>query len=371
MLDAQAQQDAGPARSRASAAPRVALVSGFWGQNIGNAFFNIGGKWILEQLFGENNVAFVQDQPGYRTFHNQLRGNPANDIEYLRLLDVDYIVLQGPLLTVGYPHLWENTFAALARKGTKIILLGAAFFKFREEEYAAARAFLQRYPPALISTRDSRSYEVLRSWGLDVPLYDGLDSAYFVPKAFAPLRTTDQEYLAFTFDRYPEPTIALDAPAETSGIRFDFDGRSWCLQTPRLVSALAHRSKVQAYLGHLLDRRRLPREIAGRMVIRAEHRFNPHMTYKIYQHPNAMASDEPWTYFTLYANARMTLSDRVHACVATLAYGNPAMLFTPSPRAALFERVGCGDIRQRPVQLDLGYLEEQRQQQLTWLRAHV
>lgn len=95
------------------------------------------------------------------------------------------------------------------------------------------------------------------------------------------------------------------------------------------------------------------------------------MTYKIYQHPNAVASDEPWTYFNVYANAELTLADRVHACVITLAYGKPAMLFTPSPRSALFERVGCGAIRERPVMLDAEYLEDERQKELAWLKAKV
>jgi len=44
---------------------RVALVSGGWGQNIGNAFFNIGGKRILEEVFAKHRVEFIQDQPGY------------------------------------------------------------------------------------------------------------------------------------------------------------------------------------------------------------------------------------------------------------------------------------------------------------------
>lgn len=47
---------------------KVALVSGFWGQNIGNAFINIGGKRMLEDVFPEHRVEFVQDQPGYRIF---------------------------------------------------------------------------------------------------------------------------------------------------------------------------------------------------------------------------------------------------------------------------------------------------------------
>lgn len=356
----------------ASVKPRIALVSGFWGQNIGNAFFNIGGKWILEQIFGEGQVAFIQDQPGYRTFHDQSKGNPANDVGLLQYLDIDYIVLQGPLLTSDFGKLWRPTLKALTARGTKIILLGAAFFKFRDDEYASAKAFLAEFPPALISTRDSRSYEILKGWDLGLPLYDGMDSAFFAPKAYTPFDFKAPPYVALNFDRYPEPSIsvggALAAGADQS---FERDGKVWSLTTPNLVSKLAHRSKVQAYLGHLLDSRKLPTEIDGLMVMRPEHRVNPHMTYKIYQHPNAVASDEPWTYFNIYANADLVLADRVHACVAALAYGKPAMLFTPSPRQALFGRVGAADIRERPVTVDGGWLEEERQKEVAWLKGQL
>jgi polysaccharide pyruvyl transferase WcaK-like protein len=349
----------------------VALVSGFWGQNIGNAFFNVGGKWILEQIFGQGEVEFIQDQPGYRTFHNAAGGNPKNDVGFLQYLDVDYIVLQGPLLTETVAQLWAPTLAALANRGTKVIMMGAAFFKFRDREFASARDFLKQFPPALIATRDSRTFNILESFDLNVPLYDGLDSAFFVPKACSPFKTTGLEYYAFNFDRYPEPTISFGDNVGQTAVRFQADGVAWNLHPPKTASLLAHRSKVQAYLGHALDRRALPSELNGRTIIRPEHRFNPHMTYKIYQHPNAIASDEPWTYFTLYANSRLTLADRVHACVITLAYGNPAMLFTPSPRSALFDRVGCNDIRNRPVSVDLEHLEDERQRELAWLKAHV
>lgn len=357
--------------TRRNGSPRVALVSGFWGQNIGNAFFNIGGKWILEQLFGEGKVAFIQDQPGYRTFHDASKGNPPNDVGFLKNLDLDYVVLQGPVLTEHMAQLWAPTLRELGKRDTKLLLLGAAFFKFHDAELAGVRNFLQEFRPALISTRDPRSHSVLESWDLGIPLYNGLDSAFFAPKAYAPFATTGIKYYALNFDRYPEPSISLGHGGESADTKFEADGVEWNLSTPKLVSKLAHRSKVQAYLGHALDRRTLPTELNGRTIIRPEHRFNPHMTYKIYQHPNAVASDEPWTYFNVYANADMTLADRVHACVITLAYGKPAMLFTPSPRAALFERLGCGDVRTRPVSLDLEYLESERSQEVKWLKANI
>lgn len=163
-------------------APRVALVSGFWGQNIGNAFFNVGGKWILEDVFQDGDVAFIQDQPGYRTFHNQARGNPPNDFGLLRYLKVDYIVLQGPMLTQTFRSLWESTFRKLRARGTHIILLSAAFFRYTREEIDAVRAFLREFRPAIISTRDRESYELLS--GCSDHLYDGIDSAFFVPDAY-------------------------------------------------------------------------------------------------------------------------------------------------------------------------------------------
>ena len=57
--------------------PKVAIVSGQWGQNIGNAFFNLGGMHVMEQVFGQVSCIF-QDQPNYRTLHNKFKGNPES-----------------------------------------------------------------------------------------------------------------------------------------------------------------------------------------------------------------------------------------------------------------------------------------------------
>jgi hypothetical protein len=356
------------------AKPRIALVSGFWGQNIGNAFFNIGGKWILQQVFPDHDVDFIQDQPGLRTFHNQSTGNPKNDIEMLRFLKVDYIVLQGPMLTVNFRALWERTLAALTKRGTRIILLGAALFKHTEAEIEANRRFLREYPPFLMSTRDHYTYEAFKD--ICPKIYSGIDSAFFVPKAYNPFDLTIEPYVTINFDRFPEPTIAV-APRTGSKLDGTFEksfealGHQWGLLQPKLQMRFSRKGKAWAYIGALLDRRKLPKTIAGHTIIRPEHRFNPHITWKIYRQPNAIASDEPFTYFTVYAGSSLTLADRVHACVATLAYGKPAMLFTPSPRARLFERLGLGAIREHPVSLKPDYLEREIQAELEFLKSAV
>ncbi len=355
--------------------PRVAIVAGQWGQNVGNAFFNLGGRHLLGQVFGPAEVGFFQDQPNYRTLHDKRRGNPANHAELVADLDIDWLVLQGPVLNAWMAASWESAFRRLAARGVRVMLHSAAFFKFTPREIAAVRAFLEAYPPALIVTRDPRSHAILRDRVPGVPSHDGIDAGFLLPEVARPfaLAPGTAPHMAFTFDRYPEPAISdrpFD-PARHTTRQVTLLGKPRHLGVPRRLDRLAHASKIRAYLGDLTDFRRLPATLDGHRILRPEHRFYPHVTHKIYRRPGALASDEPWSYATVYAGARLTLSDRVHACVAALAYGNPAMLFTPSPRAALFERLGLDAIRRQPVSLPRERLDAAVAAQIAWLRAHV
>lgn len=351
--------------------PKVALVSGFWAQNIGNAFFNVGGKYILDTVFGSGQVQFVQDRPPYRTFYKQEKGDQNNAYRIHENLDVEYLVLQGPMLTKNFFHIWGEAFKALKGRGVKVLLIGAAFFKYTSEEVSAVEQFLKLYPPYLISTRDSESFQILEKLNLGCPVHDGVDSAFFVPHVHLPLKLRDP-YYCFTFDRFPEPNLRAIHESVVEGADvIDVGSETLALTVPVIQNFFSHKGKSAAYFGHLMDMRKLPSDIGGVQIIRPEHRYTPHMTHKIYQHPNAIVSDEVFTYLSLYAHTELTLSDRVHACVMTLAYGNPARLFTPSPRKRLFSRLGLSDISNRVVSLDLEYLEEERQEEMDFLKEHL
>lgn len=358
-----------------STEPRVAMVYGFWAQNIGNAFFNVGGRWILDQVFGEGNVSEIQDQPGYRTFHNQSKGNPSTAFQLIERLDVDYVVLQGPMFTTTFRALWAPAFKAFRERGVKVILLSAAFFRYTEEEIRSATEFLAEYPPAMISTRDAKSYELVKD--VCEHTYNGIDSAFFVPKAYTPVKLVGDPYVAVNFDQYPEPRIHV-APDQASlgsngktDVSFEALGQWWGLQNPKLQTWFSKAGQWQCYLGAKIDFRSLPDRVGSYEIVRPEHRSNPHMTWKIYGRKNGIVSDEPFTYFSVYANAELTISDRVHACVATLAYGKPAMLCHPTPRGHLFARVGLEDVRVRPVLLDQEMVEGERQKEVEFLKQAV
>ncbi len=366
-----------PPWPRDSMRKRVVLVYGGGGQNMGNAFFYEGGKWILEQVFGDGAVGFVQTQPAYWTFCDQRKGNPPNSFPFLASLDVDYLVLQGPLFTRNFRSIWESTLRAMRRRGTQLILLGTAFHRYDDEEAAIARSYLEEIEPLAIVTRDAVTYQRIASWGLNC--HNGVDSALAIVHAYRPpVMRLGSQYIVLTFDRYPEPNLSLADGACTTTVapggreaRFEFAGHNWRFSQPRLSGWFSARGKWQAYLGAMLDRRPLPSSIGRFTIVRPDHRYNPHISWKIYQGPNGVVSDEPFTYCALYAGAALTLSDRVHACLATLAYEKPAMLFTASPRAHLFDRIGLSNIRRWPVALSANLRDDLLFEEVEFLRRSV
>ncbi len=105
------------------------------------------------------------------------------------------------------------------------------------------------------------------------------------------------------------------------------------------------------------------------MVVRTDHALNPLMLRRIYRGPNAFAGDLPYTYYNLYGQTELTLTDRIHAALVTLSYGRPAMLISRSGRAAIIERVGGEGVTRRPIQLDMGVLAREKQGMIDFLRS--
>ena len=266
--------------------------------------------------------------------------------------------------------LWDKTLEELYARGGQVIYLSAAFFRHTDEEYRLVKDFLLKYPPAFLSTRDSQTYDKLKDYCK--VSYNGICSAWFVPEVYTPLPVASPPYTVMNFDRLPEPSISYDCTNEESkvDVLVQYDSLNVKLIYPRILYWLSKKGKGMAYLGAFFDFRRLSKTISNYLIVRTEHRTNPHFAWKIYKNSNSVASDDPYTYFTVYANASLVLSDRVHACLIALAYGKPAMLFTSSPRSRLFERLGFVEekaITKAPASLDMDLLELEKKKQLDFL----
>lgn len=348
---------------------KVAYIGGCWSTNIGNAFFNLGADYVLKQVFGDENVYMVADHSAFAPLRKATKGNIPLSLNYWKHLDVDYVVLLGPILGKQFLPVWKDTLDALKERGIRYMILSAGMMKYTDEDIAEAKAYFKENPPYVITTRDRTMYETFKD---SVPnIFDGVCFSFFVPDYYKPVGTDLGKTIAINFDKIDEPFIYIDEPRNNYKVEFDFEEHHFGMQFKRLSKIGLRTDRFTdalVYAASPLPRGKRPEKIGEYTVIRPDHRYNPLFIRKVYRYPNSFCSDIPHTYANIYANASLTISDRVHACALTLAYGNSAFLFAKTGRSELLTRVGADKINEQPVKIDLDYLKTEKLKLVNWLK---
>lgn len=345
--------------------PRIGVLTGYWSTNIGNAFFQLGAQYALEQALPGAHVFLIGDQPGY---WNTKEGNPANALDYVKHLDLDAVVVLGPYVRPEMTKITADMLKAQHAKGAKIIVMAAGMMKYDKDTIANARRLMADCPPFVFTTRDTETYDALGD--LAEHAFDGIDVATFISDLFPPINHDLGDYMVLNFDQIPEPTLA---PTNKFGTgprtgSFSHDGTEWSFKQPKFRTEMSYKSRAYLFAEAALGiGRKGPATIDGMTVIRTDHRYNPFMLKKSYKLPMTYAGDVPQSYLNLYAHSKLTISNRVHACVATVSYGNAAMLFTRSPRAYLLKRLGLNTIKDEPNRVDMVWLRQEKTALLNWL----
>lgn len=348
---------------------KIAYVGGYWATNIGNAFFNIGADYILKEVFGKDNVNMVFDHPAGIFRSGKKKGNPKKSLNIIKLLDVDFVVLLGPVISKHFLPIWKETLLDLKRRNIQYMILSAGIMKSNDKQLNEIKKFLREFPPYLVATRDREAFEFLKDTTTRV--YDGIDFAFFVPNAHSAVKLRIDNLLVMNFDKFFEPKIKLDWKKDKEPT-FVFDEQRWNLKFNRPLQIIGSKtdriSDALVYAISVFPAPDRPTNIGKYTVIRTDHRFTPMMKNKVFRYSNSFVSDIPDSYLDIYANAQLTLSDRIHACVMTLAYGNSAMLFSKTNRSKLLDRVGAADITKAPVKLDMEILNEEKESLINWLK---
>lgn len=356
-----------------SSSIRVAYCTGFWCTNIGNGFFSLGVEYVLKKVLGSENVTVVSDYQTYTTGYGKRLYPDKRQLEYIKHLDVDYIVLAGPVISRYFLLLWKDILLALKQRGIGYMILSAGTMKLDKDSREAVKAFFKECPPFILSSRDSSVYEEFGQYATHA--YDGICFSFFVSDLYAPSKMSGLgDYIVCNFDKIGEPEIWLDHGDErASDQTFVFDGSDYKVAYPKLLTkAMATTDRFTDALIYALSILPAPKradEIGRYKVIRTDQRFHPHYRSKIYSQNNSFCADLPYGYLNLYANAKLTLSDRVHACAATLAFGNNAMLFVNTDRLGLLGRVGAEGITKHPVKIDVEYLASEKCKMVEWLKT--
>lgn len=348
---------------------RVAYIGGCWSTNIGNGFFNLGADYVLKQIFDSDKVNMIMDQSAFTPGWTRKKGNIPWAINYWEHLDVNYVVFLGPIISKAFLAIWKPTLDTLKKRDIKYMILSAGMMKYDNDVIAEIKEYFKENPPYVITTRDRTMYDTFKDC---VPnIYDGVCFAFFVPDYYKPFKTDLGDVMAINFDKIDEPHIYIDEPDRKVDAEFDFEGHHYgmkfkglagiCLKTDRFTDALI-------YAASPLPRGKRPDKIGDFTIIRPDHRYNPMFVRKAFRYPNSFCADIPHTYANIYANTKLTISDRVHACALTLAYGNAAYLLAKTSRSGLLTRVGADEITEHPVKIDLVYLNSEKQKLIDWLK---
>jgi len=318
------------------------VVSSNWASNMGNPFFEIAAEHLLSDILKNDRVhrvAHISD-----VARNPSKKQKQNAFDYIKYAEPDRLVLCGPMMGEKFVDWYEPILDEMNTDTMDLILLSVGSINYDGSEVNRCQTFLEKYPPKVLFTRDSFTYDAYHEFA--EYSYDGIDLAFFSPDIYPGYPTPKLDpYVTFTFDRVAEPDVEWPDPTDPTSIRVGD------------VKYGRVKRKAQQYV-----RQNYPETIEGHTIVRPTHGIIGRSERSLYRKPNTFFAQTPDSYLNIYRNTQLTLSGRVHACVPTLAYGGTAQLFTDSPRSRLFERVGAENIHKNPVSLDMDELNREKDQ---------
>ena len=342
---------------------RIGVLTGNWSTNIGNAFFQVGAKYMLEKSRPDSEVRAVPDIAGY-IFPK--KAAPENGYEWILNQQLDYVAVLGPFIRPEFSKILLKPMQELAAQGVRFIGLGVGMMDYSPEASKECITELAKLPFDFITTRDEPTFQALSH--LDIPLHNGIDLGFFLPDFTPPIALRSRDYVVLNFDVTPEPQF-IESPGGPDTV--EINERHFEMKFAKWRTAQCFRRVAFS----ILDRAFLPQsqitELAGLKVIRTDHRLNPIIKQKVYCSPNTFSHDIWEPYASIYSGTKLTLTNRVHAGVATLAYGNPARLFAKTGRKALLDRVGAGDIGSKIITIDQAMLSREKAALAEFIDAHL
>ena len=306
---------------------------GGWPTNIGNAFIDFGIQYLVKKTIPNSEYHFASNAPNwiYNHYGNSKAGKKF--VNLAGIIKADFYVFGGSMLDLDWFRGHSRLFHDLVKNNSKIVLLGiGGGDTYPEKEIAIIREYLEKLNIFIFVSRDKKAFENYSD--LAEYSYDGIDCAFFLKDTFTPAKFGLPEYVVFSFDKMTEPNIAIKEKI----IRIHH--QPWKFSPNRFFSNWDFKMFIWNIIHHQTN------------IIKK----------------NDIASDLPDDYLNLYANSKATYSDRIHACVATLSFGNPARLYTKSMRSLLFDRVGLSSIRYNLVSLDKERIEKEKKKQIEFLR---
>lgn len=291
---------------------KIALLTSVTFNNIGNGFIDLGAEAALMKALPLNAELFkVSSNANFAATMGQmfmLKENPIinwlwvhtmqraakklhdrsyktvktqNIFSMASMVKCDYFIIPGCVLTVPFFTIYGDLIKRKAEQGSKIIFLGASGNFYTEYEVKFVSEYLRKLRPYAIMTRDSLAYKYYANFTKNS--YNGIDNVFFVNLLNLPQIDTDLT-----------PYVVLN------------------IEEPK----------------HYRIKEELKNIFKEKNIVYSYHKPFPYTKVSKLVKNGVIVSDNPMDYLLLYRNASEVYSDRVHACIPTLAFGNKARLFS-------------------------------------------
>lgn len=318
---------------------RVVYYESGWPTNIGNAFIDYGSLHILKTAAPEAKIYCASEMPKWLYMINNQ--DMKKSIDLTEIMDVDYIVISGMSLCDEFIKAEGPVLKKLYERGVKIIFNGGGGATYSKKEVESFQRFLETIKIECFISRDEESYNNFKDYARYS--YNGIDCGFFLSDAFSPAPLIIKDYVIHNFDGKSEPEI------EKHGRKI--------LRTNHACFQFLPEDNIRNDALFL---------IKGRWPF-IKRIFNAY-TRRVFKESEMLISDIPDDYLHLYANTYAVYSDRVHACVAALSFGKFARLYSNSPRAYLFDRVGAAGIKEHLIKIDQETLKFEKEKHIAFLR---
>jgi hypothetical protein len=314
---------------------KIGYIGGFWASNIGNSFYNLGALSLLKTLYGEDNVYFIPDPPGWMW-------KVENHYDFISNIDLDLVVISGPCLNKRIINVYKSIFDSFEKNKTKIAFISAGASSYTDDEAKVVQNFLNNYDVQFMSTRDEETYTLYKD--CTFPVYNGLCTSMFLNDAVnvIPMQS-NEKYAVMNFAFFHEPVIE---------------------------------KKESKYIIKKRNLFNFQKTLDGLKIVRTNNDIFSRRKYKIFNRENIYYSDLPYGYLSILKHANIVFSDRVHTCAATLILGGKAMYIKGSKRSHdgrnnLFKRIGVENIYLEPTGLDFDYINEEKHNMRKFLEKQI
>lgn len=303
---------------------KIIVENSTW-NNLGDGFYQFSLFNLLEEIFPNDDI-FFGEGPVKRAFHPKDK-HLKNALKLNEYQEADLHVFSGPIVMALSNDEYKIPIKNIVESGKKYALISVSCSGLEGEDLEKIRRFLKKYPPAIFSSRDPETFHKFKDY---VPsAYNGICTAFLVNN-YLKIDTLklEKKYFISSFYKKPEPVYYTKSSSPKIE---DIEMK----ERKNLINFLPF--KISR---HLQIYNKAQESVGDLKVVRTVQQVSNKSNNFNFKYPNSFITFNPINLLAVFKGTEFTISERVHACATTLAFGKPAQIIIDNPRCGIFERLG-------------------------------